>query len=174
MSKQHSKNEAMSTAAAIERFDSLAPATADQMLGRWRGEGIDTDHPMDGLLESSYWHGKEFLDAESVFPLVHVLPLWGRRAINPALLPINLVTHLPLRDQIGPLLIPLIAPLVWTKQAKARLRTIEFRGRMHAAMCYDAKAINDVFAQIDENTVMGWMDCKGWDKPYFFKLIRED
>jgi len=55
---------------------------------------------------------------------------------------------------------------------RARLRTLEFRGRYHAAMCYDQKPINDVFARIDDDTVMGWMDFKGADQPYFFKLFR--
>jgi hypothetical protein len=40
-------------------------------------------------------------------------------------------------------------------------------------MCYDAKPINDVFAILDENTVMGWMDFKGTDQPYFFELSRD-
>ncbi len=167
------QNEAMSTQEAIALFDSLEPAQSSQMIGRWRGEGVDTDHPMDGMLEASYWYGKEFLGEDDVHPLVHKLPLWGRRNINPGLLPINLTTKLPLRDLIGPVLVPLVAPLIWTGKAKARLRTLEFRGRLHAAMCYDDKPINDVFAQYDENTLLGWMDYKGMVKPYFFKLFRE-
>lgn len=167
------KNECMPTDAAIALFDSLEPATADQMIGKWAGEGIDTYHPMDGLLEASYWHGKVFEGVDDVFPLVHNIPIWGRRSINPALLPLRLVTKMPLRDKIAPILFPLLAPLLWTKRAKARLRTIEFRGRMHAAMCYDHKPINDVFVRLNNDEVMGWMDFKGMEKPYFFKLKRE-
>ncbi|MEM6640010.1 MAG: DUF4334 domain-containing protein [Pseudomonadota bacterium] len=166
-------NERMTTDEAIALFDSLEPATAEQMIGHWRGEGVDTDHPMDGMLESSYWHGKVFEGPEAVFPLVHNIPLWGRMSINPALLPMRLATVLPLRDTIGPWLVPVVAPLVRTWKPRARLRTIEFRGRAHAAMVYDAKPINDVFARYDNDSVLGWMDGKGMDKPYFFKLFRE-
>ena len=42
---------------AIALFDSLAPARA----------GIATGHKMDGMLESSYWYGKEFRGPEDVF-----------------------------------------------------------------------------------------------------------
>ncbi|MFL4472340.1 DUF4334 domain-containing protein [Tateyamaria armeniaca] len=38
-----------------------------------------------------------------------------------------------------------------TAKPRARLRTVSFRGRLHAAMCYDAKPINDIFAVIDES-----------------------
>lgn len=52
---------------AIALFDSLAPAEASQMIGKWRGAGIATGHKMDGMLESSYWYGKEFRGPEDVF-----------------------------------------------------------------------------------------------------------
>ena len=45
------------------------------MLGRWRGSGLPTGSPLDGLLEAYGWYGKEFLDAETVHPL-----LFGDRA----------------------------------------------------------------------------------------------
>ena len=62
---------------AIALFDSLAPARASQMIGKWRRAGIDTGHKMDGMLESSYWYGKEFRGPEEVFPLIHEIPIWG-------------------------------------------------------------------------------------------------
>lgn len=167
------QNDKMTTEEATALFDSLEPATEAQMIGRWRGEGIDTSHPMDGMLESSYWYGKVFNGSEDVHPLVHQMPLWGRVSINPGLLPIRLSTNLPLRDVVAPVLFPLLAPLLWTRKPKARLRTILFRGRHHAAMCYDARPINDVFAQLDPDKLLGWMDFKGMERPYFFKLHRE-
>lgn len=167
------QNDRMTTAQAVELFDSLPPARADQMIGRWKGEGIDTNHPMDGVLEASYWHGKEFKGPDAVFPLIHKLPIWGRVAVNPALVPMKLSAVLPLRDWLTPVLFPMIVPLIRTSKPKARLRTIEFRGRSHAAMLYDAKPINDIFAQLDANTMLGWMDFRGMEQPYFFKLRRE-
>ena len=40
-------------------------------------------------------------------------------------------------------------------------------------MCYDAHPIHDIFAVIDDSTLMGWMDYKGMERPYFFELSRE-
>lgn len=66
------KNEYLSTAQAMARFDSLKPILAEDMLGFfWRGEGIDTDHPMDRMLEASRWTGKLFKGMDDVHPLVH-------------------------------------------------------------------------------------------------------
>ena len=179
------KNERMTTEQATALFDRLAPATAEQMIGRWRGEGVDTDHPMDGMLESSYWYGKVFDGPEAVHPLIHKVPLWGRVSINPALLPIRAATALPLRDTLAPWLFPVLAPLLRTgrgqsKRPRCSVRlpsrgtSIAMTGPVHAAMVYDAKAIIDVFAQYDQNTLLGWMDCKGMAQPYFFKLFRDD
>lgn len=168
------QNQYLSTADAIAYFDGLRPIKAENMLGYfWRGEGIDTDHPMDGMLEASRWAGKLFKGADDVHPLVHKGVLRKKVSINPALLPIKLATHLPLRDVITPFLFPLIRPLISTRRPKARLRMLEFRGKLSAAMCYDNKPINDCFRKIDEDTVMGWMDFKGMDQPYFFKLTRD-
>ncbi|NNC37946.1 MAG: DUF4334 domain-containing protein [Acidimicrobiales bacterium] len=170
-----SKNQTMSTADAIKYFDSLGPIMADEMLGfYWRGEGIDTDHPMDGMLESSRWWGKMFKGPDDVHPLIHKGLFKKRFSVNPALLPIRLATHLPLRDVLGPVLFPPLSPLASTRKPKARLRMMEFRGKLSAAMCYDAKPINDCFRKIDEDTVIGWMDFKGMDQPYFFKLFRDE
>lgn len=159
-------------AEAIAYFDSLEPATEAQMIGRWQGEELQTGHPMEGLLAASYWHGKEFLSADAVHPLVHELPLWGRRAINPALIPFKLVMKLPARSVLGPVIFPVLAPVLWTRKPKARLRTVAFRGRLHAAMCYDAKPIHDIFAHESADVMLGWMDFKGMSQPYFFRLRR--
>ena len=166
-------SEPITTDAAIARFDNLEPATEMQMAGRWTGRDIATGHPMDGMLAASYWYGKRFEGPDAVHPLVHRIPFWGERSVNPGLLPIRLLMALPLRDAILPLVVPLIAPLVSTARPRARLRTLSFRGRMHAAMCYDAHPIHDIFAVIDDSTLMGWMDYKGMERPYFFELSRE-
>jgi len=129
---------------------------------------------MDGLLPAASWYGKAFNSADDVHPLIHKVPLWGELSINPALLPIRLAMATPGRNRILPILTPLIAPILSTRKPKARLRTIDFRGRAHAAMIYDAKPIIDVFAMIDADTLLGWMDFRAMDRPFFFKLTRED
>ena len=166
-------NEHMTTEAAIAMFDSLEPATPDLMIGDWRGEGVDTDHPMDGMLEASSWHGKRFVSENEVHPLIHKGLRGKTFSINPAFLPLKLTMNFPLRDTLIPVLFPVYSLFIRTKSGKARLRQIEFRERLHAAMCYDAKPINDVFAKYDDDTLMGWMDFKGMEQPYFFKLFRE-
>lgn len=168
------KNQYLSTQDAITYFDSLETMDASNMLGFfWRGEGIDTDHPMDGMLESSRWWGKGFISENEVHPLIHRGVFKKKFFVNPALLPIGLATYLPLRDTIAPVLFPLISPFISTRKPKARIRMLEFRGALSAAMCYDHKPINDCFRKIDADSVVGWMDFKGMEQPYFFKLYRD-
>lgn len=168
------KNQYLSTEDAIAYFDSLKPISINEMIGfYWQGEGIDTDHPMDGMLESSRWWGKCFIGENEVHPLVHKGIFKKRFFVNPALLPIKLATNLPLRDVLGPVFFPPLSPFLSTRKPKARLRMIMFRGQLSAAMCYDAKPINDCFRKIDDDSVIGWMDFKGMKQPYFFKLFRD-
>lgn len=170
-----SSNQYLKTQDAIAYFDGLDPILDSDMLGFfWRGEGVDTDHPMDGMLEASRWWGKAFISADEVHPLIHRSIFKEKFYVNPALLPIRLATHLPLRDALGPILFPVFSPLLSTKRPKARMRMLEFRGKVSAAMCYDDKPINDCFRKIDENSVLGWMDFKGMKQPYFFKLFRDE
>ena len=58
------------TERALQLFDALEPVSLDFMLGVWQGSGLETNHPMDGLLEASNWYGKEFVDTENVHPLL--------------------------------------------------------------------------------------------------------
>ena len=50
-------SQGMTTAEALALYDSLDPVDLDFMTGRWRGKGIATQHPMDGMLEMSHWYG---------------------------------------------------------------------------------------------------------------------
>lgn len=71
-------------------------------------------------------------------------------------------------------LMNLSKPVLQTKKSKARLRMIEYRGKVTATMAYDEKAIFDHFAKIDDHTVLGVMDPKNVSQPYFFLLERDD
>jgi hypothetical protein len=44
----------------IAWFDSLPPVRPSEMVGVWRGEGIPSGHPLDGVLENLQWFGKRF------------------------------------------------------------------------------------------------------------------
>ena len=167
------QNEQMTTKEALEYFDSLEPASLEMMIGKWKGEGIDTNHPMNDLLKVSGWHGKIFEDMNNVHPLVHKGLFGGKYCINPALLPMKLAIKLPFLSILTPLFLVIFKPLISTKKPKAQLRMTEFRSKISATMLYDAKPINDVFRKIDENTLLGLMDHKGDETPFFFKLTKE-
>lgn len=164
----------MTTEEALALFDSLDPVPVERMIGRWAGSEIRTGHPLDGVLEASRWHGKEFRSAEEVFPLVH-RGFGGRKfSVDPALMPLGLVMKAPvLRNRLSTFFFLLAEPLVRARKSGARLRMTEYRGKSSATMVYDAKPIHDIFRRVDEDTVLGLMDLKGSPQPYFFLLRRE-
>ncbi|NNB84341.1 DUF4334 domain-containing protein [Corallococcus exiguus] len=148
---------------ALALFDSLPAVDVGFMRGTWQGREFQTGHPLDGLLASTGWYGKQFIDAESVHPLLFytedrktVFPVDPRKWPSPEL--------------AGP-----VAPhraAVETGQFKARLRMLEFRGRLSATMVYDDRPILDVFRKVDRDTLLGLMDAREMP-PYFFVLRRE-
>ena len=156
---------------AISLFDSLEPVTLESMLGQWKGFEVKTDHPMDGLLEPSGWYGKLFEDKENVHPLlIYTANKKRLYAINPRFIPLGI--NFP-KNKLLRVLMILCKPLLKTKRSKARIRMIEYRGKMTGTMVYDEKGIFDHFAKIDENTMLGAMDLKGVSDPYFFVLERD-
>jgi hypothetical protein len=161
---------------ALALFDRLAPVDTGFMIGGWRGSGFHTGHPLDGLLEACHWYGKRFEDAEQVHPLVFETLGGTTMSVNPlCVMPgVRLVLKLPfLKSAVLGRLFQLCLPLIATRRSRARLRLISYRGRASGAMIYDDVPINDVFRQVDQNTVLGVMDLKGMDRPFFFLLRRE-
>lgn len=158
---------------ALHVFDALPVVELDFMFGKWKGSGINTDHPMDGLLENYAWYGKEFIDADNVHPLLFETGSGKLFIVNPALMPMGLaLTQQWLKLPFMRLLFRAFRFLISTKKTKARLRMTELRGKSTATMCYDSLPIHDVFRKVDENTVMGYMDFKHMDDPFFFALRR--
>ncbi len=158
---------------AAELFDSLEPVTASDILGRWHGSEVPTGHPMDGLLDVSGWYGKEFVDADHVHPLLFGAP-GDFYAVNPKLMPLGLLNRLGSR-------FPRWLPpggtagfrLLRTRRHRARLREVAYRGKPGAAMVYDDLPIIDHFRRIDDDTLLGAMDLRGSESPYFFLLHRD-
>ncbi|WP_375754595.1 DUF4334 domain-containing protein [Corallococcus exercitus] len=149
---------------ALALFDSLPTVELGFLRGTWRGHELQTGHPMDGLLDATGWYGKQFVDAESVHPLLFhtedrkaVFPVDPRKWPSP-----------DLRGPVGP-----HRAAVETGQFKARLRMTEYRGRLSATMVYDDRPILDVFRKVDADTVLGAMDARGMAQPYFFVLRRD-
>lgn len=163
-------NERKTTVAdAFKLFDQLEPATLDFMIGRWKGISINSAHRLDGRLEQIGWYGKVFFNLEEVHPLlffkaetteiysVNPTSLFGQTDANSTANQKNAeVSFQP------------------TKEAKARLRNTEYRGRLCATMLYDELPILDIFVKIDDTRVLGVMDLKGDPDPFFFMLERDD
>ncbi|MEM7334422.1 MAG: DUF4334 domain-containing protein [Chloroflexota bacterium] len=159
---------------ALNLYDQLDPVDIPFMLGRWKGAGVRTNHPMDGLLEATGWYGKLFISENNVHPLLFK----GRGntlfSINPHFIPMGLLyLNLPKHSALK-YLVHLSRPFYQTKKSTARLRMVEFRGKVSAAMCYDNKPINDCFRRLDENRVLAIMDFKLKNQPYIFILERDN
>ncbi|WP_243706412.1 DUF4334 domain-containing protein [Micromonospora sp. KC721] len=161
---------------ALRYFDSLAPVTVREMLGRWRGIGLATRHPMDGLLERSGWYGKRFETPEAAHPLLFGTAGGNVVSLDPALIPLGSLlrfprlAHLPIAAQA----FRLVRPLLTTTRPTARLRMTEYRGVVTATMCYDTLPVHDVFRRIDDDTVLGAMDTRGSPHPFMFVLTRDE
>jgi hypothetical protein len=160
---------------ALALFDRLPAVAVPELTGRWRGSGLPTGSPLDGLLEAYGWYGKEFVDAETVHPLLFPDRTGTPQPVNPGLIPIAV-----LRDHPGLAAHPLVRtafgavrPLLTTRRPRARLRAVEHRGVLTAAMVYDALPIIDVFRRVDAGTLLGLMDLRGLPDPYFFVLQRD-
>jgi hypothetical protein len=171
-------NAPTTTEDALDLFDASPAAEAEFMIGTWRGAELPTGHPLDGLLEASGWWGKQFVDGETVHPLLFTTvdgtALW---AVNPILAfsGLGVVTRIPaLRHRNHAGAINAASPLLRTRSSKARLRITRYRGVDSATMIYDQLPVNDVFRKLDDHSVVGAMDLRGTKKPYFFVLRRDD
>ncbi|WP_233492213.1 DUF4334 domain-containing protein [Blastococcus sp. TF02A-30] len=158
----------------LAEFDAAPAVAVEEMLGRWRGSGVPTGSPLDGLLESYGWYGKEFVDTETVHPLLFGTRS-GPRPVDPALVPIGVLRDRPAvaHARATRLAFRAVRPLVTTTKPRARLRAVEHRGVVTAAMVYDALPIIDVFRRVDDGSVLGLMDLRGLPEPFFFRLTRE-
>jgi hypothetical protein len=152
---------------AIAYFDSLPAVRTDEIRGRYRGEELRTGHPMEGKLAAAGWYGKQFDGEDKVHPL-----LFEARgdvfAIDPRRLPFAMAGQkLPAwMAAAGRGLLKAFK----TEKHRARLRHVEHRGVVTAAMIYDHLPIIDIFKRIDDRTLLGWMDVRRQPQPYFFKL----
>jgi hypothetical protein len=166
------------TVDALAIFDAAPAVEPDFMIGTWHGAEMPTGHPLDGLLAASGWWGKQFVDGETVHPLLFPTAdgaaLW---ALNPMLAfgGMGVATKIPaLKNRNFTGVISALKPVLGTSSPKARLRTTRYRGVDTATMVYDQLPINDVFRRLDEKSVIGAMDLRGLRNPYFFVLRRDD
>jgi hypothetical protein len=159
----------------LSRFDSLAGLEPKSMIGIWRGAGLATGHPLDGVLEALGWYGKSFESVHRVHPLLFrtrsgvILPL------EPAIMPVRVALRWPALAKSAPVRAAFAAgrSLLRARRSTARLRTEEFRGKRSAAMIYNSQPIIDHFRRIDSDRVLGLMEMRGMERPFFFLLTRD-
>lgn len=159
------------TTEALDFFDSLPPVTLDDLIGRWRGSGLHSGHPMDGLLEAFGWYGKEFIDPDSVHPLLFVDGAGEILALNSRHIPFGMMTRVELKgNRLTRTLFSIVRPFLRTTESMARIRMMEHRGKVSATMIYDFLPIHDVFRRVNQDTLLGLMDLRGVQQPFFFVL----
>jgi hypothetical protein len=139
------------THTACRLFDALEAVELEELLGVWKGRELRTGHPLDGVMKKLKWYGKAFHDAENVDPLLFELPGGKIAAVDPA----------PVFEGMK---------LLKAQGGKARMRSIECRGKLSAAMVYDNLPIIDHFRKAGEGMLLGMMDRKGDRDPYFFLM----
>ena len=166
----------ISTTEGLQLFDALDAVDLEFMVGRWQGMGLPSNHPMDGLLESAHWYGKEFVDAEHVHPLLFSMPNGDIIKVAPNANAMKMTLSLPLPKNLDnpvlKLMFTTMNGFLKTEQSQARLRMMDYRGKVSATMIYDHLPINDSFRKIDDNRVLGVMDYKHIEQPFFFVLTR--
>lgn len=160
---------------AWQLYDSLPEVTVGEITtGRWTGDELDTGHPWAGVLVESGWYGKQFDSPDEVQPLLFAGPDGRVFPVDPRRVPLALAGTLPPAGfRAARRLLPVLRPLLRTRHSRARLREIEFRGRTSAAMIYDNLPIVDIFRRVDADTLLGVMDMRGSNDPYFFILRRD-
>src|SRR4051812_47790903 len=115
------------TADALAFFDRCPPVAPAALVGRWRGTGLPTGHPFDGLLEGYGWDGQDRLAAEPGPPLLSRAPRGGPRRVAPAPAPLALRRRPrePARRTIARLAWPGVRALRRTRRPAARVRTVD-------------------------------------------------
>jgi hypothetical protein len=168
-----SRKVGTTAAEALRHFQSLPPLAVSELLGHWRGQELPTGHIMDGLLATYQWHGKSFIDAETVHPLVFRNRRGERYAIDPRRIPLGLAHYPTLsHSALAAWLFRLGTPLLRTRAPRARLRLMQAFDVLTATMIYDHLPIQDSFVRLSATTLLGVKDMRG-TAPFFFTLERE-
>ena len=162
------------TETVLARFERLPGIAVEDMVGLWKGTGIPSGHPLDGVLENLGWFGKRFGPDMRADALLFRTDEKRLLPIEPALIPLRLALRLGALGRTGMVasLFAYARRFLRAKGTSAALQTASFGGVMSAAMAYDRQPILDHFRRIDENTVMGAMTIEGDSRLYFFQLTR--
>jgi hypothetical protein len=160
----------------IAWFRSLQSVLPAEMVGVWRGEGIPSGHPLDGVLENLRWFGKRFqADLRADALLFQWRP--GRPVpIEPAYFPIWLaIRFAPLgRTSVARNWFSYLQKPLRARGTTAMLTLRMMDGSETAAMVYDKQPIVDHFRRVANGEVVGMMVVAGEEQRYFFRLRRVD
>ena len=159
---------------ALEEFGSLPPIAPRELVGLWKGHGIPTGHPFDGVLENLGWFGKRFTPDMRADALLFRSGDQRLVAIDPKWIPLRLALrfHDVGRMRVASNLFSYLQRRLRARGPVASLKTMVFGRVESAAMVYDDQPIVDHFRQIDAERIMGAMTTKGDERIYFFELQR--
>ncbi|WOS66007.1 DUF4334 domain-containing protein [Sinorhizobium fredii] len=159
---------------ALAEFRSLLPVEPREIVGLWRGRGIPTGHPFDGVLENLGWFGKRFTPDMRADALLFRSGERRLIAIDPARIPLRLALRFYNvgRMRIARNLFSYLQRGLRANGPVASLKTMPFDGVAGAAMLYDDQPVVDYFRRIDEHRIMGAMTISGDNRIYFFELER--
>ncbi|MBX4920550.1 DUF4334 domain-containing protein [Rhizobium bangladeshense] len=159
-----------------EWFSSLAPVRPIEMIGLWRGAGIPSDHPLDGVLENLGWFGKRFHEDMRADALLFQWRSDRLVAIEPGIFPIRLaIKAAPFgRTRVARNWFSYLQKALRARGTTASLKLQTFESVSTAAMVYDRQPIADYFRRTGDDEVAGMMCVDGDARRYFFTLRRID
>lgn len=152
----------------------MAPVDPAGLVGLWKGRGVPTGHPLDGVLENLGWFGKRVTEDLRADALLFQTGERRLTAIDPAPIPLNLALrfhHLG-RTRVARNLFSYLQRAMRAQGPTARLKLLPYEGVDSAAMVYDRMPITDHFRMKNKDTVMGLMVVRGDDRRYLFELQR--
>jgi len=157
-------------------YRSLPPVLPAEMVGLWKGVGIPSGHPLDGVLENLQWFGKRFHPDMRADALLFQSGKGRLVAVEPRWLPVWLALGLaPFgRTSVARYVFGYLHKALKARGRTATLELRSFEGTESAAMVYDHQPIVDHFRRIDDVEVAGMMIVKDDPRRYFFKLRRID
>lgn len=166
-------NTGTTIAQALAIFEQLEPIDLHRVIGQWCSIPLPTGHPIDELAEPFGWYGKLFFDPEHVYPLLfrHQERLIS---IDPRWLPLSWIGRRKLpAKQVLVAMAKRTQFIVASAESHARLRMLHHRGKLSASIIYDHRPIIVTLRQVTETTLMGLMEIKDVDIPFFCVMYRD-
>ena len=158
----------------LEQFRHLPPVAPHELVGLWKGRGMPSNHPFDGVLENLGWYGKRFTSDMRADALLFRSGEHRLTAIDPKYIPIHWVLrfHQLGRTRMAANLFSYLQHRLRARGPVASLKTLALDGVESTAMVYDHQPIVDYFRRLDEQRLMGAMTIGGDERIYFFELQR--